>query len=248
MAHNLRRGGIGSFILLGLDQMLAMLPGAAGDRAAGRMMARAWRNYFDPPRSAPAPSREWLDGVHSRPIFATRKAVLQAKASDLRGLDSVPVLIIFGESDIYGPTTQLLAVRYPAARFVVIPQAGHVPLLQNRAAFSDAIVEFAITRESSPSLATIGPVLHGPFPLAPTSTGGWPVSTSPNRPHRDLQRQAPELSEMSWMQRLKRVLAIDIETCRRAQLIERILEHLRLAWPEEPLPFAARAPPTPRLL
>jgi pimeloyl-ACP methyl ester carboxylesterase len=83
-----------------------------------------------------------LDGVHSRPIFATRQAVLQASASDLRGLDSVPVLIIFGESDIYGPTTRLLAVRYPAARFVVIPQAGHVPWLQNRAVFSEVLVKF----------------------------------------------------------------------------------------------------------
>jgi len=52
MAHNLRRGGSGSFILLGLEQLLALLPGAVGDRAAGRMMARAWRNYFDPPRGA----------------------------------------------------------------------------------------------------------------------------------------------------------------------------------------------------
>jgi proline iminopeptidase len=142
MAHNLRRGGIGGFLRLGLDQMLALLPGSAGDRAAGRMMARAWRNYFDPPRSAPPPSREWLDGVHSRPIFATRKAVLEAKASDLRGLGSVPVLIIFGEGDIYGATTQRLVRRFPAARVVVIPRAGHVPWLQNRTAFSEAVVEF----------------------------------------------------------------------------------------------------------
>jgi proline iminopeptidase len=142
MAHNRRRSGIGGFMLLGLDQLLAMLPGATGDRAARRMMARVWRNYFDHPQSAPPPSPEWLAGVHSRPIFLTRSAALAAKASDLSGLDGVPVLIIFGESDIYGTTTQRLVTRYPTARVVVIPRAGHVPWLQNRAIFSDIIVEF----------------------------------------------------------------------------------------------------------
>ena len=63
---------------------------------------------------------------------------------------------------------------------------------------------------------------------------------------------------MTWMQRLKRVLAIEIETCRRCggklkviasiedpELIERILAHLEQRRDAEPprLPFASRAPP-----
>jgi proline iminopeptidase len=146
MAHNRRRSGLGGFMLLGLDQVLAMLPGAVGDRAARRMMARVWRNYFDPPRSAPAPSQEWLAGVYARPIFATRSAALAADANDLHGLGSVPVLIIFGESDIYGHTIERLVARYPGAPVVIIPQAGHVPWLQNRTAFVDAIVEFFVPK------------------------------------------------------------------------------------------------------
>jgi proline iminopeptidase len=142
MAHNRRRSGVGGFILLGLDQALAMLPGMAGDRAARRMMARVWRNYFDPPRSAPAPSQEWLAGVHAQPIFATRRAALAADARALRGLDLAPVLIIFGESDIYGRTTERLVARYPGARVMIIPRAGHLPWLQSRTAFVDVIAEF----------------------------------------------------------------------------------------------------------
>jgi ribosomal protein S27E len=67
---------------------------------------------------------------------------------------------------------------------------------------------------------------------------------------------------MTWMQRLKRVFAIEIERCRRCggrleviasieapALIERILVHVqRPAQEEEPRPFAARAPPQPSLL
>lgn len=44
MAHNRRRGGLAGFLRLGVDRMLALLPGGAGDRAARRMMARVWRN------------------------------------------------------------------------------------------------------------------------------------------------------------------------------------------------------------
>ena len=142
MAHNRRRSGLAGFMLLGLDQALALLPGNLGDRAARRMMARVWHNYFDPPESAPAPSPEWLAGVHSRPIFATRHAAVTANTSDLSGPATVPVLIIFGEHDIYGGTTERLVARYPHARVLFIPRAGHVPWLQNRAAFVDAILTF----------------------------------------------------------------------------------------------------------
>jgi pimeloyl-ACP methyl ester carboxylesterase len=136
-------------MLLGLDQVLALLPGAAGDQAARRMMARVWRNYFDPPESAPAPSQEWLAGVHSRPIFRTRKAALAADAGGLRGLALMPVLIVFGEHDIYGRTTERLIARYPNARVVVIPRAGHVPWLKNRAEFVDAIATFFETDDAA---------------------------------------------------------------------------------------------------
>jgi hypothetical protein len=64
------------------------------------------------------------------------------------------------------------------------------------------------------------------------------------------------------MQRLKRVFAIDIQRCRRCggklrviasiedpSLIERILARVPpAAEDEQPAPFAARAPPRPRLL
>lgn len=157
MAHNRRRGGIGGFALLGLDQLIAMLPGAAGDRGARRMMARVWRNYFESPRDAPAPSPEWLAGVHSRPIFATRRSAIEADAAELQGTEvdsAAEVLIIFGEHDIYGDTTELLLSRYPSARSVVIPGAGHLPWLQNRPVFAKELESFfatgsGLTKEST---------------------------------------------------------------------------------------------------
>jgi len=147
MAHNRRRSGLGGFLLLGIHQALALLPGAPGDQAARRMIARVWRNYFDPPCSAPPPSPEWLSGVHSRPIFATRRAALAAKAGDLRGVASIPVLIIFGEDDIYGQSTERLVARYPGASVVIISRSGHLPWLQNREIFADTVISFLESSE-----------------------------------------------------------------------------------------------------
>jgi hypothetical protein len=76
--------------------------------------------------------------------------------------------------------------------------------------------------------------------------------------HTAAERAAPKHLAMTWMQRLKRVFAIQIETCRRCggklkviasieepELIERILAHLeqRTEAPPPRSPFAARAPP-----
>ena len=74
---------------------------------------------------------------------------------------------------------------------------------------------------------------------------------------------APKALRMTWMQRLKRVFAIEIESCQRcggkleviasvedAEVIERILEH-RARRGEDDIrstPFAPRAPPQPPLL
>ena len=80
--------------------------------------------------------------MHSRPIFATRSAALAADAGALPVIGSIPVLVVFGEHDIYGDTTQRLVARCPGARVVIIEGAGHVPWLQNRNAFLKTVVPF----------------------------------------------------------------------------------------------------------
>lgn len=143
MAHNRTRGGVGGFALLGLYQLVSMLPGFMGDAGARRLMAIVWRNYFDPPSSAPEPDAGWLAGVHATPIHSTRNAAIQASANELS--DAPPgmeVVVVFGEHDIYGPTTADLFARYPRGRHVVLADCGHVPWLQNPQAFRDELCGF----------------------------------------------------------------------------------------------------------
>ena len=113
---------------------------------------------------------------------------------------------------------------------------------------------------------------HGAFAAA----SAWRAAITPSGRGRGARHNADATEEpteptgpsvsrhaaMTWMQRLKRVFAIDIQRCRRCggklrviasiedpSLIERILARAPpAAEDEEPAPFAARAPPQPRLL
>ena len=96
---------------MGFYQLVSMLPGRLGDRGARRLMALVWRNYFDPPSSAPPPERSWLDGVHSKPMLETRRARVEAEASRLNEIaltHGTQALVLFGSQDIYGPTVERL--------------------------------------------------------------------------------------------------------------------------------------------
>jgi proline iminopeptidase len=145
MAHNRRRAGTGGFALMGLYQLASMLPGGLGDYGAGRMMALVWRNYFDPPSSAPPADESWVRGIRSKPMRETRKAAIEAEASRLDeiGLDpSTRVLVLFGKRDIYGPTVEKFFARYPEARHVVLEDAGHLPWIQSPEAFRAELCVF----------------------------------------------------------------------------------------------------------
>jgi hypothetical protein len=71
----------GGFTLMGFYQLVSMLPGRLRDCGAYRLIALVWRNYFDPPSSAPPPERSWLDDIRSKPMLETRRATVEAEAS-----------------------------------------------------------------------------------------------------------------------------------------------------------------------
>jgi proline iminopeptidase len=145
MAHNRSRGGKFGFALMGLYQLVSMLPGGPGDIGARRLMALVWRNYFDPPSSAPPPGVSWLEGVRSEPMHGTRRAAIEAEASLLNGIalpSCTQILILFGSDDIYGATAERLFARYPDARHVVLENTGYLPWLQNPEAFRSELCAF----------------------------------------------------------------------------------------------------------
>jgi hypothetical protein len=90
-------------MLLGFWQLVAMMP--KPNKGAQRMNALIWKNYFDPPSSAPPADDAWLAGIHSiKPMLEARRAAMAADAARLNNINLDPdteVLILFGDADIY---------------------------------------------------------------------------------------------------------------------------------------------------
>ena len=145
MTYNRRRGGLVAFAALGLWSLAARLPGALGDAAGRRVLERVWRNYFPEPDEAPPADQAWLNGSRSIAARATVAAVVAAPASLLDGLGattSAPVLVVYGDDDIYGGSAEQVRHRFPGARQVLMEDCGHLPWLQAVDRFFDLMQEF----------------------------------------------------------------------------------------------------------
>jgi pimeloyl-ACP methyl ester carboxylesterase len=138
---------------------LTRLPGRAGDGAGRRLLARIWRNYFPDNASAPPADANWLRGASSSVAIKTTAAVRAADTSMLAGLGSrlaVPVLVVYGEHDIYGASNDVLRTRFPAAQHVTLKDCGHLPWFQAADAFASLLSGFYAAAAPAPRRATSG--------------------------------------------------------------------------------------------
>jgi proline iminopeptidase len=145
MAYNREASGEVGFLAMGLLSGLSRLPGSAGDAAGRRLLARVWRNYFADPKLAPPPDATWLSGVGIKMAIETVADIKQMPATSLTHQalhPDVPVLILYGDNDIYGTSTAKTYRRFPTARAVTIPHCGHLPWLQSPRMFLALVTAF----------------------------------------------------------------------------------------------------------
>ena len=72
-------------------------------------------------------------------------AIRAAETSQLEGQGSrlaVPVVVVYGEHDIYRPSKDVLRARFPAAQHVTLKDCGHLPWLQAADAFASLLSGF----------------------------------------------------------------------------------------------------------
>lgn len=145
LTYNRHRSGLPGFAALGFWAAASRLPGRAGDAAGRHMLARVWRNYFPDPAAAPPPDAAWLSGARSSVAIKTLAAVRRASASRLDGLGSrlaAPVLVVYGDDDIYGPSPEHVLARFPTAQTAILDHCGHLPWIQGPDAFAALLTEF----------------------------------------------------------------------------------------------------------
>ena len=188
LTHNRRRAGPRGFAALGVWAAATWLPGPAGAHAGRRVFARVWRNYFPQSETPPAADPSWLRGVDRVAARRTAKSIKALPASSLDGLgsDRLPVLSLYGDGDIYGPSVEHVTTRFPTGQHIVLPGCGHLPWLQAPQDFQHSITQFydvAIQREARVSLEPAGEAARSPRSVitasASSTTGRLSAHTSP---------------------------------------------------------------------
>lgn len=82
--------------------------------------------------------------IHSEPVNKTRKEIIKYKALPVLNNPKFPILITYGDNDIYGESKKELPRRYPSAKIETIEKCGHIPWFHNLAAFKKILNEFYV--------------------------------------------------------------------------------------------------------
>ena len=146
MNYNRKKSGLPGFAAMGLWSLVGLLPGSMGDAGVRNLFARVWKNYGLNPTTTPDADPNWLAGIRGGPAHQTRNDAASRDAEELsnlsRKLADTPVLILFGERDIYGETREKLLKRFPDAQKIILKNSGHLPWLENPAEFENILRDF----------------------------------------------------------------------------------------------------------
>ncbi len=126
--------------------LASLLPGRIGDEGTRRLYRQAWRNFFLG-AGLPAPDDlGWIQATRGKVVRGARASIRAADPALLEGLgplaESIPVLILYGRHDIFGEESGKLIRRFPAARSILLEEAGHLPWLQAPGAFRRIMTDF----------------------------------------------------------------------------------------------------------
>ena len=101
----LRRAGVGGTLRFYLFGLSPATPDPLRRWGMRHLMTEVWRDYSTDPRTAPDPDRSWLDGCSPQAMIRTDRALARAGASVLASPSGYagPVLVLYGEDDIFGP-------------------------------------------------------------------------------------------------------------------------------------------------
>ena len=85
--------------------------------------------------------------IHSEPVNKTRKEIIKYKPLSVLNNPEFPILISYGDNDIYGESKSELLRRYPTARIETIEKCGHIPWFHNPKEFNRILDSFYLGKE-----------------------------------------------------------------------------------------------------
>jgi proline iminopeptidase len=191
-----RAGLLGTARFVAFAAALA-LRGRPRTRAMRRVMTETWHNYFLDPSLAPDPDQTWLDGCSAEAMLRTDHAISRARSErlDKVGHLDVPVLVLYGEYDIFGDHTHIVRERFRRARQITLSGSGHLHWLQQPDAYRAVLRDFyAIVRKAVRPLDGAAAPVYQQRPRRPAVKA---TNAAPNTDHSEraqLRKSEPAAS------------------------------------------------------
>lgn len=130
------------WLKMGWNSLLGMF---GNDKAYRKIFKQVLKNYHKDYLEVEI-TDEFLNKIFSRPINKTRKEIIKYKFLKEFNTTTYPILITYGESDIYGKSKNDLIKRFITAKIEVIEKCGHIPWKHNPKEFSKILTTFYLER------------------------------------------------------------------------------------------------------
>lgn len=132
LLHGRQRAGVWGTARFFFYGSWLYVPGPFRPWALRHVMTETWHNYFLDPRTAPDPDQAWLAGCSAEAMLRTDRAITREDPNVLRGLSAqtCPVMVVYGEHDIFGTSADIVRHRLPHALQVTLHGSGHLHWLQ----------------------------------------------------------------------------------------------------------------------
>lgn len=139
MAFNKKHSGFWGWLKMGMKSTFGML---GSDSAYQSLFKQVLENYIKDFDSTFTATDEMIKNVRSEPINKTRPHIVEYPLLK----DSIdyrfPIMITYGDKDIYGKSKQYVKNRFPKATFVELENAGHIAWTPNPKKFNNILVDF----------------------------------------------------------------------------------------------------------
>jgi proline iminopeptidase len=139
MSFNKEHSGFWGWSMMGVKSLLGLF---GSDKAYQSLFKQVFENYtkeFDPSFSA---TDAMVENVRAEPINKTRSHLLKFPLLK-NGMDyRFPIMIAYGQYDVYGKSKLYVRKRFPNATFVEYEKSGHIAWMQNKMEFFGSLVSF----------------------------------------------------------------------------------------------------------
>jgi proline iminopeptidase len=138
MQFNKKTASNKEWVKMGWNSILGML---GSDKAYGKVFKQVLTNYYKGYNELQL-DEGFYNKIHSKPINKTRKEIIIYKPLPELTAPEFPVLITYGDNDIYGESKEMLPKRFPTAKIMTIQKSGHIPWKQNYVEFEKILMKF----------------------------------------------------------------------------------------------------------